>query len=125
MAGYSINVAIGVQAIQGTLSSLGGPLWKTRIRFTFRPTTLSEAALTHHHHIFSPVLYRDLDPQHTSNLAASYLAGTRGRFERARVLAAAREVHVLKLDHVHEIGHALDERFEGFASGPAIGRPAR
>ena len=95
------------------------------MRSAFRSTTLSEAALTHHHHIFSLVLYRDLDPQHTSNLAASYLAGTRGRFERARVLAAAREVHVLKLDHVHEIGHALDERFEGFASGPAIGRPAR
>ncbi|KAI0247241.1 hypothetical protein BJV78DRAFT_1133658 [Lactifluus subvellereus] len=110
MTGYSLNVAIAVQVILGALTTgLGAAL-------SGKSSSVAISILGG-----------------ASTLAASYLARTRGSNEpefsllRAKALNQfLREIHAFKLDHGHEVGHAFDERVDGFRFGleNMLGNPA-
>ncbi|KAI0300683.1 hypothetical protein B0F90DRAFT_1722372 [Multifurca ochricompacta] len=110
MTGYSINVAIGIQVVLGALTTgLGAAL-------SGKSSSVAISVLGG-----------------ASTIAASYLARTRGTNEPELSLLRAkslnqflREVHAFKLDHGHKVGHALDERIEGFRLGleGMLGNPA-
>jgi hypothetical protein len=112
MIGYSLNVAITAQVIRILMSGLGtAPSGNPYVR---RAPTSTWTPVPTHTGYDCPWQYRSsAAPQ----LVASYLTRTLSSSEPEFSLLCAkapnqflREIHVFKLDHGHEVGHAFDSR---------------